>query len=64
VCSNSLAPWVFLVALLFAETATSQEKADAERLESVLSWLPPDSESLVVANGPFKFPDEKTAFGK
>lgn len=40
-------------------TAYADEKVEADRLSSTLGWLPENSETLVVANGPFAFADQK-----
>jgi hypothetical protein len=47
----------FLAATCTAQTAGTKPGQASEEISQVLSWLPADTESIVVANGPFLLPD-------
>ena len=47
----------FLAVPCTAQTAGSKPDQPSEEISEVLSWLPADTESIVVANGPFMLPE-------
>jgi hypothetical protein len=54
---------ILVVLLVAANTTCGQETTKPkipERLSQILDWLPTDTETLVVANGPFEIPLEVT----
>ncbi len=54
--------WIFFITVLFlisSTTSVAQETTNRkipEHLNQILKWLPVDTETLVVANGPFELP--------
>lgn len=44
--------------LLMTSSVTGEDASTSQRLNQVLDWLPTDSETIVVANGPFRFPQK------